>query len=266
MRRRTCIFGDIVKVTPSSKVVGDMALMMVTQDLSAADVLDEGRDIAFPDSVVQMMRGELGQPPGGWPEKIQRKVLKGFRPITVRPGALLPAADLDAERKSAAEKIGREPSGRELASWLMYPKVFADFSAAQENYGPTEILPTPVYFYGLPPGEEISVELEKGKSLVIRCQAVGETDAEGEARVFFELNGQPRIARVPDRAHGAGGAREAGEGRTGQSGSGGRTHAGRDFRRLGRGGPGGTGGRRAAFHRGDEDGDGAARRPRRKGR
>jgi pyruvate carboxylase len=199
------LFGDIVKVTPSSKVVGDMALMMVTQELSAADLLDESRDIAFPDSVVQMMKGELGQPAGGWPKEIQRRVLKGAEPIVVRPGSLLPEADLDAERKSAAEKIGRAPNERELASWLMYPKVFADFSAAQESYGPTEVLPTPVYFYGLPPGEEISVELERGKSLVIRCQAVGETDADGEVRVFFELNGQPRIARVPDRAHGAGG-------------------------------------------------------------
>jgi pyruvate carboxylase len=167
-------------------------------------VLDPFRDIAFPDSVVQMMKGELGQPPGGWPEAIQRKVLKGASPITVRPGSLLPPADLEEERRVAAEKIGRKPDDRELASYLMYPKVFSDFSAAQDSYGPTEVLPTPTYFYGLPAGEEISVELEKGKTLVVRCQAIGETDAEGGVRVFFELNGQPRIARVPDRAHGAG--------------------------------------------------------------
>jgi pyruvate carboxylase len=198
------LFGDIVKVTPSSKVVGDMALMMVTQELSADDVLDPSRDIAFPDSVVQMMKGELGQPPGGWPEAIQRKVLKGAEPITARPGSLLPAADLDAERKTVAEKIGHVPDDRELASSLMYPKVFSDFAAAQESYGPTEVLPTPTYFYGLPAGEEIAVELEAGKTLIVRCQAIGEPDADGEVRVFFELNGQPRIARVPDRAHGAG--------------------------------------------------------------
>jgi pyruvate carboxylase len=187
--------------------VGDMALMMVTQDLSAADVLDPARDIAFPESVVQMMKGELGQPPGGWPEAIQAKVLKGAEPIVVRPGSLIPAADLEAERAAVAARIGRRPGDRELASYLMYPKVFSDFAAAQESYGPTEVLPTPVYFYGLPPGEEIAVELERGKSLVIRCQAVGETDQDGEVRVFFELNGQPRIARVPDRAHGAAGGR-----------------------------------------------------------
>ena len=198
------LFGDIVKVTPSSKVVGDMALMMVTQELSAAEVLDPAHDIAFPNSVVQMMKGELGQPPGGWPEAIQRKVLKGASPITVRPGSLLTSADLDSERRTAASKIGRTPSDHELASYLMYPKVFSDFAAAQESYGPTEVLPSPTYFYGLPVGEEIAVELERGKTLIVRCQAIGEPDEEGEVRVFFELNGQPRIVRVPDRAHGAG--------------------------------------------------------------
>jgi pyruvate carboxylase len=202
------LFGDIVKVTPSSKVVGDMALMMVTQELSAAEMLDPAREIAFPESVVQMMKGELGQPPGGWPSAIQAKVLKGAEPIIVRPGSLLPPADLDAERQALASKLGRAPGDRALASSLMYPKVFADFAAAQESYGPTEVLPTPTYFYGLVAGEEISVELERGKALVIRCQAVGEADEDGQVRVFFELNGQPRIARVPDRAHGAASARQ----------------------------------------------------------
>jgi pyruvate carboxylase len=202
------MFGDIIKVTPSSKVVGDMALMMVTQELTAADVLDPGRDIAFPESVTMMMKGELGQPPGGWPESIQKKVLKGAEPITVRPGSLIPEAGLDAERATLAEKIEHAPSDRELASYLMYPKVFVDFAAAQESYGPAEVLPTPTYFYGLAAGEEIPVELERGKTMIIRCQAIGETDDQGMARVFFELNGQPRIARVPDRAHGAGAAQQ----------------------------------------------------------
>jgi pyruvate carboxylase len=201
------MFGDIVKVTPSSKVVGDMALMMVTQDLSAAQVLDPGRDIAFPDSVVQMLRGDLGQPPGGWPAELQRKALKGAEPIVVRPGSLLQEADLEAEHSALEARLGRPAGSRELASSLMYPKVFADFAAAQDSYGPTEILPTPVYFYGLQIGQEISVKLEQGKILVIRCQAVGEPDADGQVRVFFELNGQPRIVRVPDRVHGAASAK-----------------------------------------------------------
>ncbi len=202
------LFGDIVKVTPSSKVVGDLALLMVASDLTAADVTDPGKDIAFPESVVQMMRGDLGQPPGGWPPELQRKVLKGDTPITVRPGSLLKPADLEAERVAAAETTATDIGDRELASFLMYPKVFTDFAKAAETYGPVAVLPTPVFFYGLPAGEEILVELERGKTLVIRNQAVGETDQDGFVRVFFELNGQPRMAKVPDRAHGAAG-REA---------------------------------------------------------
>ncbi|GAB2186619.1 pyruvate carboxylase [Roseibium sp. LAB1] len=200
------MFGDIVKVTPSSKVVGDMALMMVSQGLSVEEVEDPAKDVAFPDSVVKMLHGDLGQSPGGWPEALQKKVLKGETPITVRPGSLLKEADLDAERKAVSEKTGHDISDTELASYLMYPKVFTDFDKAQQQYGPTSVLPTPVYFYGLEPGDEISVDLEAGKTLVIRCQAIGETDEKGEKKVFFELNGQPRIIKVPDRAHGATGA------------------------------------------------------------
>ncbi|SDU39034.1 pyruvate carboxylase [Stappia sp. ES.058] len=200
------MFGDIVKVTPSSKVVGDMALMMVSQGLSVADVLSPDRDVAFPESVVQMMHGDLGQAPGGWPEDIQKRVLKGDTPITVRPGALLEDDDLEARRAEIAEKTGTEIDEAELASYLMYPKVFTEFAAARDVYGPVSVLPTQIYFYGLPAGEEVMVDLEPGKTLVVRCQAIGETDENGERKVFFELNGQPRIIKVPDRAHGAAGA------------------------------------------------------------
>ncbi|MAA99757.1 MAG: pyruvate carboxylase [Stappia sp.] len=200
------LFGDIVKVTPSSKVVGDMALMMVSQGLTVADVLSPDKDVAFPDSVVQMMRGDLGQSPGGWPEEIQKRVLKGDTPITVRPGSLLQDDDLEARRKEAEEKTGESLSDQDLASYLMYPKVFTDFAAAREIYGPVSVLPTPVYFYGLGVGDESLIDLEPGKTLVVRCQAIGETDENGEKKVFFELNGQPRIIKVPDRAHGSAGA------------------------------------------------------------
>ncbi len=200
------MFGDIVKVTPSSKVVGDMALMMVSQGLSVADVEDPRKDVAFPDSVVQMLRGDLGQSPGGWPEALQKKALKGATPITVRPGSLLAEADLEEERAKAAKETGREIDDADLAAYLMYPKVFSDFDKAQQQYGPTSVLPTPVYFYGLEAGDEIMVDLEAGKTLVVRCQAIGETDENGEKKVFFELNGQPRIIKVPDRAHGAAGS------------------------------------------------------------
>ncbi|TPL48644.1 pyruvate carboxylase [Mesorhizobium sp. B2-4-2] len=201
------MFGDIVKVTPSSKVVGDMALMMVSQDLTVADVENPARDIAFPDSVVSMLRGDLGQSPGGWPQALQKKVLKGDRPITARPGSLLKPADLKASRKEIERKLERKLSEYEFASWLMYPKVFSDFAAAQETYGPVSVLPTPTYFYGMKPEDEVFVDIEKGKTLVVRCQAIGDVDDKGMVTVFFELNGQPRRVKVPDRAHGASAAK-----------------------------------------------------------
>jgi pyruvate carboxylase len=194
------MFGDIIKVTPSSKCVGDMALMMVTQGLTPADVLDPQREISFPASVVDMLRGEIGQPPGGWPEALQAKALKGAKPSTARPGSLLKEADLASERATAEKRAGRPIDGNELASFLMYPKVFADYAAAERKYGPVSTLPTPVYFYGMQAGEEVSVTIEKGKTLVVLLQAVGETDEEGQVRVFFELNGQPRMVKVPNRA------------------------------------------------------------------
>ncbi len=201
------MFGDIVKVTPSSKVVGDMALMMVSQDLSVADVENPAKDIAFPDSVVSMLRGDLGQPPSGWPKALQKKVLKGVEPIVVRPGSLIKEADLTKQRKTIEAKLDRKVSDQEFASYLMYPKVFTDFAGASETYGPVSILPTPVYFYGLKSEEEIFVEMERGKTLVIRCLAIGDTDDQGMITVFFEMNGQPRRIKVPDRAHGAKGVR-----------------------------------------------------------
>ncbi|MCR9139804.1 MAG: pyruvate carboxylase [Alphaproteobacteria bacterium] len=197
------MFGDIVKVTPSSKVVGDMALMMVSQDLTVADVEDPDRDVSFPESVVSMMRGDLGQSPGGWPPALQAKVLKGEDAYTVRPGALLEEADLDAERAEIEKTIDRPVNEYEFASYLMYPKVFTDYAMALETYGPVSALPTPSYFYGLPAGDELFVDLEKGVTLVIRNLAVGEPNDKGMVTVFFELNGQPRRIKVPDRAHGA---------------------------------------------------------------
>jgi pyruvate carboxylase len=199
------MFGDIVKVTPSSKVVGDMALMMVSQDLTVADVENPQKDIAFPESVVSMLKGDLGQPPGGWPEAIQKKALKGDAPYTVRPGSLLPAADLSAERREIEEKIERKISDFEFASYLMYPKVFTDFALASETYGPVSVLPTHAYFYGLADGEEMFAEIERGKTLVIVNQAASAADAQGMVTVFFELNGQPRRIKVPDRSAGASG-------------------------------------------------------------
>jgi len=195
------MFGDIVKVTPSSKVVGDMALMMVAQNLTRAQVEDPSVEVAFPESVVDMMKGNLGQPPGGWPEALQRKVLKGEAPLTGRPGAMMPPADLRRLRAEATAlaREGETIDDEDFNGYLMYPKVFSDYLNRHREYGPVRTLPTPVYFYGMQPGEETSIEIDPGKTIEVRLQAVGETNEEGDVRVFFELNGQPRIVRVPDR-------------------------------------------------------------------
>ncbi|WP_371226443.1 pyruvate carboxylase [Roseovarius sp. 2305UL8-3] len=194
------MFGDIVKVTPSSKVVGDMALMMVSQGLTRDDVEDPDTDVAFPDSVIDMMRGNLGQPPGGFPETILAKVLKGESPNTERPGKHLEPVDLEATRKDLSEQLeGKSVDDEDLNGYLMYPKVFLDYMGRHRAYGPVRTLPTRTFFYGMEPGEEISVEIDPGKTMEILLQAVGETQDDGEVRVFFELNGQPRVIRVPNR-------------------------------------------------------------------
>ncbi|MFM2355327.1 MAG: hypothetical protein RLZZ528_1063, partial [Pseudomonadota bacterium] len=195
------MFGDIVKVTPSSKVVGDMALMMVAQGLSRAQVEDPEIEVAFPESVVDMMKGNLGQPPGGWPAGILKKVLKGEAPLTERAGKSMAAVDLEAVRaKVSADLNGFAVDDEDLNGYLMYPKVFLDYMGRHKTYGPVRTLPTPTFFYGMQPGEEISIEIDPGKTLELRLQAVGDTDETGEAKVFFELNGQPRVIKVPNRA------------------------------------------------------------------
>lgn len=194
------LFGDIVKVTPSSKVVGDMALLMVSQGLSPADVVHPAREVSFPQSVLEMLRGDLGQPHGGWPAAVVAKALKGEAPGSARPGSLLKEADLAAERAAGALRCGRQLDDKELASYLMYPKVFAEFCAQSRKYGPVSALPTDVFFYGMKPGEEIAVDLERGKTVVIRLLTIGDTHDDGHVQVFFELNGQPRSVRAPNRS------------------------------------------------------------------
>lgn len=194
------MFGDIVKVTPSSKVVGDMALMMVSQGLTRDEVEDPKTDVAFPDSVVDMMRGNLGQPPGGFPEGIIKKVLKDEKPNVERPGKHLEPVDLEAKRAELSKELeGFKVDDEDLNGYLMYPKVFLDYMGRHRQYGPVRTLPTKTFFYGMEQGEEVSVEIDPGKTLEIRLQALGETDENGEVKVFFELNGQPRTIRVPNR-------------------------------------------------------------------
>ncbi len=191
------LFGDIVKVTPTSKVVGDMALFMVANGLTPEDVANPVREVAFPDSVISLMRGELGYPPDGFPPALQRKVLKGEPPLAGRAGDWLPPVDLEAARAEAEAASGRQIGDTDLASYLMYPKVFKDYAAHRRLYGDVSMLPTPAFFYGVQGGEEISVELERGKSLIVSEQGMAGPDAEGMVKVFFELNGQSRVIRVP---------------------------------------------------------------------
>ena len=196
------LFGDIVKVTPSSKVVGDMALFMVTNGLTATDVLDPGRKLNFPRSVVEMMQGMLGQPEGGWPKVLQKIILDsaGEKPMKARPGAKLPKADFPAITKELAHKLGREPRDVDVQSYLMYPQVFLDYQKHLKLYDNTSVIPTSAFFYGMQSGEEISVEIESGKTLIIRYLTTGEARDDGTRTVFFELNGQPRQVNVPDRS------------------------------------------------------------------
>jgi len=192
------MFGDIIKVTPTSKVVGDMAIMMVTSALTREQVLDPAVEIAFPESVVQLFRGELGQPVGGFPPALQKKVLGGKAPLTARPGELLPPADLQAERAAAEAKAARAITEFELASHLMYPKVFAEYAAERAAFGDVSMLPTAVFFYGMQSGQEINIDLERGKTLIVRYVTTSDAHEDGTRTVFFELNGQPRPIRVAD--------------------------------------------------------------------
>jgi pyruvate carboxylase len=194
------LLGDIIKVTPTSKVVGDLALLMASAGISRRQVLDPDTEVAFPESVVQLLRGELGQPYGGFPEALQRKVLKGAVPLTRRAGAELVPIDLEAERARLQQRLPRSVTEEELASSLMYPRVFEDYARERLLYGDPAILPTPVFFYGMEPGQEITIDLERGKTLIVRYIAMSEPHEDGTRTVFFELNGQPRSVRVNDRS------------------------------------------------------------------
>jgi len=197
------LFGDIIKVTPSSKVVGDMTMLLVTQNLKTSDLVAAVSNrqalpkLDFPESVIDMLAGGLGQPDGGWPKDIQKLVLGDKVPVTIRPGELAPPCDL-AEVRS---EIGAT-SDDDLYSHLMYPQVFADFKQTLADYDRLTVLPTPAFFYGLQPGEEINVEIAPGKTLFIKLISIGEADQEGRRTLFYELNGMPRETVVTDRALG----------------------------------------------------------------
>jgi pyruvate carboxylase len=196
------IFGDIVKVTPSSKVVGDLAIFLTTHGMSAREFARLGADhtLTIPNSVVDMFRGSLGQPEGGWPKDVMAVVLKGEKPGKGRPGANLPAVDLEEAAAIAEKKSGVKPSRTDLMSYLMYPEVYAKFARSRTAYGDVDVLPTPAFFYGMQNGDEITVELEAGKTLVVKFLTVSTPHPDGTRTVFFELNGQPREVTIRDKS------------------------------------------------------------------
>jgi pyruvate carboxylase len=196
------LFGDIVKVTPSSKVVGDMTLFLMAKDMQPADVLrlDAKHDLSMPNSVVEMFSGVLGVPPGGWPRKLQEIILRGGAPLKGRPGASLAEVDFAAEKRALEKKIGHTVENMDLLSALLYPEVFLKYDKFQKTYADVSVLPTPAFFYGLKSGEEITVEIASGKSLIIKFLTISEPHPDGTRTLFFELNGQPREVNVRDQA------------------------------------------------------------------
>lgn len=192
------MFGDIVKVTPSSKVVGDMALFMVQNNLTEEAIYERGESISFPESVVTFFQGELGQPVGGFPKKLQKIILKDRPAYTDRPGALAKPVDFHQVKAELCELIGYEPEHDEVLSYLMYPEIFLAYRKAYEQFADIKVLDTPTFFSGMRAGEKINVEIEKGKNLIIRLDQVGEADIEGNRTLFFNLNGQRREINVKD--------------------------------------------------------------------
>jgi len=202
------MFGDIVKVTPSSKVVGDMALFLFSRGIKPEDVVNlEPGAQGFPESVADMLSGGLGWPEYGWPVDLQRVILGEKRAAQARkdyeagviPGAVATPANLDKIRRELAESLKREVIDDDVYSHLMYPQVFADFSKHSREYGDVSVLPTHAFFYGLRRGEEINVAIEAGKSLIVRLINVGEPDKDGRRTINFELNGMTREASIADK-------------------------------------------------------------------
>ncbi|WP_335870472.1 pyruvate carboxylase [Bacillus sp. 2205SS5-2] len=194
------LFGDIVKVTPSSKVVGDMALFMVQNDLSENDVLEKGEKINFPDSVVELFEGYLGQPYEGFPEELQKVILKGKEPITVRPGELLEDVDFSAIKEKLFHDLQRQVTSFDALAYSLYPKVFMDYCQTVDQFGDVSVLDTPTFLYGMKLGEEIEIEIETGKTLIVKLVSIGQPLADGTRVVYFELNGQSREIIIKDES------------------------------------------------------------------
>lgn len=196
--RVNMMFGDIIKVTPSSKVVGDMTLFMVQNNLTEEDIMEHGDTLDFPQSVIEFFEGRLGTPYQGFPEKLRKIVLKDRKPLSGRPGLLLPPVDFDAVRKELAE-LGADTSDEAVIAYCLYPKVFKDYTEFKHEYDDISVLDTPTFFFGMRRGESIHVTIEKGKMLIIKLIHISEADDDGNRIVSFEFNGQPRDIKLRDK-------------------------------------------------------------------
>jgi pyruvate carboxylase len=194
------MFGDIVKVTPTSKVVGDMALMMLANTLTVSDVCNPRKEVTFPGTVVSLFKGALGFPPDGFPQELSRKILRTEPPDAYRPGDFIPDADLEAERQRGQSACEHPLDDRQLASCLMYPAQTAAFNAHMREYGDTSVLPTPAFLYGLKPQQEVSIDIAPGKTLLVSLQGQHAHTEDGMIKVQFELNGQSRSSLILKRA------------------------------------------------------------------
>ncbi|MDX2478796.1 MAG: pyruvate carboxylase [Desulfuromusa sp.] len=197
-RKVNDMFGDLVKVTPSSKIVGDMAMFMIQNNLEPDDVYERGHDLAFPQGVVDFFKGMIGQPYGGFPEKLQKIILKGEEPLTCRPGELLEPVDFVLKKDELEKKLGHKVREEDVLSAVLYPGVFEEYDRFRQEYSDTSFLPTPVFFYGLDVGDEVTVDIEAGKTLIVKLNAIGRVREDGTRNIYFELNGEPRSATVKD--------------------------------------------------------------------
>jgi pyruvate carboxylase len=197
-RKVNNLFGDIVKVTPTSKVVGDMTMFLVKNNMQPDDIFTAEEDLAFPESVVGMFKGMLGQPYQGWPAALQKIILKGEQPITCRPGELLQPIDFVEERQKLETKLGHSIDDKALLSAILYPNVYPEFDAHCQKYSDTSVIPTPIFFYGLEPGQETSLDIEPGKTLIIALNSIGRLHDDGTRTVSFSLNGNTRSVVIRD--------------------------------------------------------------------
>lgn len=194
------MLGDIVKVTPSSKAVGDMAIFMVQNELTPENIYEKAKDIDFPDSIVSYFEGMMGQPEGGFPEELQKLVLHGKKPITCRPGELLPDEDFEAIKKKLRDEFGLKGTEKEALSYALYPKVFEDYLKSLEKDGNFRLMGSDIFFHGLAEGETCEIKIAEGKELVVRLDNAREVDEEGFINVIFEVNGNRSAVKIKDAA------------------------------------------------------------------